>query len=187
MPARDKVGAFLSGQLTPPARYGLVVLGLLLGVHFLRVFGGHVESGRENLMSLTSELAVLSDAGVEDVWAERARSAEADARSWAEQAWKAPAPGIGAAQLESAVRAKLAANGFDGLQLQVDPEPVKNGQLQFFRFNISGQLAPGRAHSLLAEMATSKPALHVTSLQFSGQIKQQFSVRIEGLGPYIEE
>lgn len=179
--------AFIETQLTVPARYGLVVLAVLLGVFFVRVAGQHLETSQENASLLASELALLSDANVEVIWAERAETAQSVAGEWRTLAWKAPAPGIGAAQLESAVRARLAANGFDKLQLQVDPEPLKEGQLQFFRFNISGQLAPARTHSLLAELAASKPSLQVTTLQFSSQQRGEFSARIEGLAPYIEE
>lgn len=179
--------AIFETQLTAPARYGLVVLALLLGIHFVRVAGQHVETSQENASLLASELALLSDANLEAVWAERAETSQTIAGAWRTLAWAAPAPGIGAAQLESAVRAKLAAGGFDKLQLQVDPEPLKEGQLQFFRFSLSGQLAPGRAHSLLAELAASKPSLQVTSLQFSSQQKGEFSARIEGLALYIEE
>ncbi len=183
----QRMRSFLDNQLTPPARYGLVVLAVLLGLHFVRVFAGHVETGRENAAELASELAILSDAEVETVWAERAQTAQAVATAWRGLAWVAPAPGIGAAELESAIRSKLAANGFNQLQLEVDPEPLRDGQLQFFRFTLSGQLAPGRAHSLLAELAASKPSLHVTTLQFSTRQKDQFAVRIEGLAPYIQE
>ena len=187
MAETQNLRAFLETQLTAPARYGLVVLAVLLGIHFVRVAAQHVETSQENASLIASELALLSDADVELVWAERAETAKTVAAAWKTLAWTAPAPGIGAAELESAVRAKLAANGFDKLQLQVDPEPLKDGQLQFFRFNISGQLPPGRAHSLLAELAASKPSLQITSLQFSSQQKGEFSARIEGLAPYNEE
>lgn len=180
------LSSFVDAQMTPVARYGIVVLVALLCVQGLRLLSERTSRLQEVARGLASEIDMMSDPELAPTWQARAERAEDAAKAWSMLAWSATAPGIAAAELEASLRSKLEASGFQMLQIEVNPELVEKGRLKFIRFSITGQLPKSRAHALLAELAVSKPALQVASLQFSKQGTDEFSARIDGLAPYAE-
>lgn len=186
-PNKSGLGAFLNTQMTPAARYGLVVLLALLGVQGLRLFYAQHQQTRQEANYLAAELEANSDEALLPLWTERAETAEAAAEAWSNLAWRAPAPGIAAAKLEAALRLRLETGQFDKLRLEVDPEPVADGKVKYLRFRINGQLPRNRAHALLAELSASNPIIRITDLQFARQGQEDFTVEVEGLAPFLEQ
>lgn len=184
---RRAFSSFIDAQMTPAARYGIVILAALLCIQGLRIMSERTSRLQDVARNLASEIELMSDPELAPTWEARAAKAEEAAKAWSELAWSATAPGIAAAELEASLRARFEANGFQKLQIEVNPELIDKGQLKFIRFSITGQIPKSRAHALLAELAASKPTLQIVSLQFSKQGADDFSARIDGLAPYAEK
>jgi hypothetical protein len=184
---KPSLGSFLSDQMTPSAQYGLVALIVLLGVFGLKQLGGEVSQLRSQAERAASDLAILSNDDAEKTWISRSRSAEEARIAWQDHMWKAPSPGIGAAQLETALREVVGEAGIERLQLTVTPDPIERGNLSYLRYGFSGQVPPGQAHTLIAALATSKPDLIVTDLQLSSQRKGDLTIKVDGIAPFIAE
>lgn len=174
-------------QLTRTSQYGLVVLAVLLGLQGLRMMSERVDLLAQDTNRAAAELAAMTDGSGDDTWIDRARSAEAASQLWSQLAWAAPAPGIAAAELEATLRSRLTAQAFSQLQVEVNPEPVQEGQISYLRFTISGEMVKNRAHSLFADLASSKPYLRVTSLRLSKRGASSFLIEVSGIAPYLEE
>ena len=182
----SQLASLLEAQMTPAARIGLVFLAALLCIQGLRLFYDRTQALQQEAAYLASEISAMSDEALLPAWTERAQSAEAAAEAWSGLAWRATAPGIAAAEIEAALRARIEAGRFEKLRLEVNPEPIETGRIRHLRFSLSGEIPKTRAHALLTELSASKPLLQVTTLQFAKQGAENFSVEIEGVAPYQE-
>lgn len=184
---RSAFGEILSGQMTPSAQYGLVVLILLIGFFGLKQFDGRVEQLRTDATRAASDLAVLSNDDAEKTWLARASSAESARDAWRDHTWIAASAGVAAAQLETALRDAADQSGLEKLQLNVNPDPIDRNSLSYLRFGFSAQVPPGQVHTLLAALATAKPDLIVTGLQLSAQQKGDMTIKVDGIAPFATD
>lgn len=184
---RSSFSEIISGQMTPSARYGLVVLLALVGFFGIKQLYSRVGELGQEATRAASDLAVLSNDDAEKTWLERASSAEAAKAAWREHMWVAGSAGVGAAQLETALRDMASTASIDKLQINVNPDPVERGELTFLRFALSGQIPPGQAHQLIAVLATSKPGLIVTDLQLTAQQRGDMTFKIDGIAPFTTD
>lgn len=176
--------ARIETQMTPAARYGLVVLALLLCIFGLRTLIGSVEALRAEAGRTAGDLALLSDSSAEETWASRLEEARAAQATWEGHIWTAASEGVGAAQLEVALRSLCNEAGVEKLQMNVSPEPLRRGELAFLRFSVSGEMPPGSFHSLVAGLGTARPDLLVTDVQLAQQKSGGVTIKLEGLAPF---
>jgi len=184
---RSSLSEMISEQMTPSARYGLVVLLALVGFFGIKQLYTRVGELGQEATRAASDLAVLSNDDAEKTWLERANSAEKAQAAWREHMWVAGSAGVGAAQLESALRDMANAASIDKLQLNVNPDPIERDELTFLRFALSGQIPAGQAHQLIAVLATSKPDLIVTDLQLTAQQRGDMTFKIDGIAPFTTD
>jgi hypothetical protein len=113
------LSSFIDAQMTPAARYGVVILAALLCLQGLRVLSERTSRLQDVARSLASEIDMMSDPALAPTWQARAERAEEAAKAWTELAWSATAPGIAAAELEASLRARFEASGSQKLQIEV--------------------------------------------------------------------
>lgn len=177
----------LRSQMTPAARYGLVVLFLLVCVFGLRAFSETLSELRLEAGRTAGDLTLLSDESAEKTWQERAERAREAESAWKAHIWTAASEGVGAARLEVALRAVATEAGVTKLQLTVSPETIRRDEISFLRFSLSGEMPSGSFHKLIAGIGTSKPDLMLTDLQLAAQREDAVTVKLEGLAPFEAE
>lgn len=191
MPVKTKepsgFSAMIRSQMTRTSQYGLVVLVGLLGLQGLRLMSERVDRLTQETGAAAAEFAAMSGASGDEIWSDRALSAESASQAWSQLAWSAPAPGIAAAELEAVLRNRLAAQAFSALQVEVNPEPMQDGTVSYLRFAITGEVLKSRAHSLFADLSSSKPLMRVTALRLSKRGQDAFTIEVSGIAPYLEK
>ena len=93
-------------------------------------------------------------------------------------------PGVGAAQIEVALRDLAGQNSAETLQLEVNPEPLRRGNAQFLKFSLSGEFPAPLVHQFLVQMAASEKLLVVSNLQLVAQRNERYSISLDGIAPF---
>ena len=128
----------LKDKMTTSSAYGLVVLGILLGLVVLGHVRDQVVQAKGNAGYAARELARLNTIKKSDVWSERVLESARAKRAWEETKWKGETVGVVAAQIQQELIKLAAQVKLTSPQVKVANELIKVDGETIMRFSLSG-------------------------------------------------
>jgi hypothetical protein len=178
--------ARLAAPLSIRARYGLIAALTLLAFDALAKLSAAVEVKRTDRAVAVQQVARLSENTNLDEWMIRKAAAEESAAKWAEHEWRAPTPGVAAAEVQRLLGALAASDGMKIARLQVEPTlvpipPAGEG----LAFSVNGGGDDGAAvAAFLSAIASAKPALFTSELALRFSTGPEVFFTIGGVAPF---
>lgn len=166
--------------------YGLIALGCLLGVSMLGRLDAATVRAADARAEIEARLTRHGGAIDENLWRERAATAQAELAFWQSTHWSGPTSGVIAAELENAINQVARGAGLDVIAVNIDPAATESPSGPILRFSFATDSRSGDSVAkTLAAFGAHEPIIVIDEMNavFNESVQGRFSA--SGYAPII--
>lgn len=170
--------------LSDSAKYGLVLLGALLGFDVATRSGDIAETQASARDAAQAQFAGVGEGLDLATWRERADAASQSLEAWRGRLWSGPTPGIVAADIQAHVNAVGGSFNLSGQKTEVDPEPIVVAQGQGLRFRVQASIRSSAQFArFFGALEEGTPVLFVDELSLTIARDDRGFFELSGIAP----
>ena len=170
-------------EMSPLAAYGLIAIGLIIGVLGLEKFASIESALEQEVISAQTEFATLTTIKDTSYWTERLAQSTVAREQLQSAIWTGNTSGVIAAELQQALRALAAQNNFSQTQVRVDPDPIDVDGITVLSYEFSALAATSKSLADFFEGLTAAPKIIlVEDMSFAQSVRDRRPPRLSIAG-----